>query len=390
MKKLSSRIAALPTSAATAVDYMVKARRAAGCDVVSFCVGEPDFPTPPIPAEAGIRAIREGKTGYTAPAGTPELRQAICEAMERECGLRYTPSMVAVTTGAKYAVYAAVMAMAEDGDEFIIPTPCWPSYAPIVTLCHGKVVYAEGSPERDYKLTPETLRSVITERSKALILNDPCNPSGAVYDREELAALMEVCREADLYVVADEVYSGILYDGRSFVPAASVSRDAFERTVTVSGVSKSYAMTGWRLGWACASEELIAAMTVFLNHTTGNPSTIAQEAALAALRSGEEDTEHMSRIYEQRRNVLLSALRELGLDCPTPAGAFYIMADVRSTALPDGNDFAMALLEEENVAVVPCADYGFPGFVRFAYTLDTEEMEEGIARLRRFLGKERP
>lgn len=388
MKKLSPTVTALPVSAATAVDMLVRRRRAEGRDVVSFCVGEPDFPTPVDIAEAGIAAIRAGETKYTDPAGTPELRQAVSGYYLRQYGLCYEPQQVVVTDGAKYAVCAAAGAMAVPGDEFILPTPCWPSFDPIVRMWQGVPVHAAGERRSGGKLTPDALRRAVSEKSKALIINNPCNPTGAVYTAGELAELMEVCREYDLYVIADEVYGALTYDGLRFTPCAALSEDARERTVTVGGASKSYAMTGWRLGWGCANPELARAMAVLVNHSTGSPCSVAQSAALCALRGDGSVTETMRRAYERRRDILLPALRRLGLVCAEAQGAFYILSDVSAFA-PDGESFARELMDGWDVAVVPGRDFGAPECVRFAYTLSEERMAEGLRRLEEYLKEKR-
>lgn len=391
MKELSRALSLIPVSAPTAVDTLVKERRAAGETIISFCVGEPDFATPWYISEAGMEAIRGGKTKYTQPSGTPALRRAAAESLQKDYGLSYDWQQVVITTGAKYAVYAAVMAICDSGDEVIVPAPLWPSYRPILRLAGVTAVTVDCRAEDDWKLTAKALCAAASVRTKALILNNPNNPSGMVYYREDLLPLAEACREADLYVIADEVYGRLIYDGRTFTPAAAVSADMKERTVTIGGVSKGYAMTGWRIGFAAAPEEIARRMSVFVNHTTGGPCTISQEAALCALTGPDDESRRMCAAYEQRRNAVCDALAAVPYtQFRRPQGAFYILLDAREAiermdGVKNDLDFAMQLLNEENVAVVPCADYGVPGFLRLSYTLEISEALTGAERMAAFV-----
>ena len=396
MKELSRVLTKIPVSAPTMIDMLVKERRAKGEEILSFCVGEPDFATPQEVSAAGIAAIENGCTKYTNPSGTAELRAAAAEAMEREYGLCYAPEQVVITTGGKYAVYAAVMATVNPGDEVILPAPYWPSFRPILELAGAEIVEIPCQVDNGFKLTAAELAAAVTDKTKLLILNNPNNPSGMVYSREELEPIAEVCRKADIYILSDETYGHLIYDGRVFTPMASVSDDAYARTITISGVSKTYSMTGWRIGFAAANPKIIKRMSVFLNHTTGSPCSISQEAALCALRSGGEDTEKMRAAYEERRNVLCEALKEIPLvGYYVPEGAFYVFVDVseaiaRMPGINDDLDFALWLLEEEYTAVVPCTDYGAPGFIRLSYTLDSTDAVDGAKRIARFIGGRLP
>ena len=391
MKALSKALSEIPVSAPTAVDALVRERRAAGEEIISFCVGEPDFETPPDIALAGIEAIRAGKTKYTNPSGIPELRRAAAEQLFSRDGLSYESSQVVVTTGAKYAVFAAVMAICDPGDEVIVPSPMWPSYRPILRLCGVALREVVCSAETGYKLTPAALAGACTEKTKAMILNNPNNPTGMLYSPAELAALAAVCREKDIYVISDEIYGRLAYDGRVFLPMAAAGEEMAERTVTITGVSKSYAMTGWRIGFAAASKEIARRISILVNHTTGSPCSVSQEAALAALLGTDAETETMRSVYEARRNTIVPALRKVPfVSFTVPEGAFYILLDVReairrSDSLKDDFTFAMELLREERVALVPCADYGAPGHLRISYTLEEPEALEGIARLAAFV-----
>ena len=387
MKPLSNS-AALPVSATFHIDQRARALAAEGRDIISFCVGEPDVAAPEAAAEAGVRAVRAGDTRYTHVAGTLALRQAIADALLRDAGVSYRPAQIAVTTGAKFAVYAAALVLCDPGDEVILPAPCWTSYAHLLRLAGARPVIVPCGAENGYRLTPAQLSGAVTPRTKALILNDPCNPTGAVYPAAELSALADVCRQADLYVIADEIYASLVYAPATFT-AAAVSEDMYARTVTVGGVSKRYAMSGWRIGYAAGPAEVIRAVTAVCSHTTGCPAAPSQAAAAAALTGPQASVERMRRLFCARRDRLLPALNEIpGVSCVPPDGAFYALCDVRGAltdALPDDRAFAAALLEREGVAVVPDTDFCAPGTVRLSYTLPEQRMLEGATRMARFV-----
>jgi len=391
MKKLSDKVTGLSVSAALAVDLRAKALEKEGRRVVNFCVGEPDFPTPGPICDAGIQAIRSGKTKYTNASGSPGLKTAVCRSLQERFGLSYTEGNIAVTAGGKYAVYAAVCTLTDPGDEVILPAPYWTSYRHIITLSGAMATVVTGTPENGWKLTPEALRNAATEKTKALILNNPNNPSGALYSRAELTALYEVIRELDLYVICDEIYDCFAFTEEGFVSFASLSEDAKERTVLINGMSKDYAMTGWRLGFMAAGREIIAGVSAMLSHTTGCPSAISQEAAIAALGGSQEERLTMSRLFRERRDLLVSELSGIpGFTFTVPEGAFYLMpliTEPLDRLYPDGTAFAEAILLEAGVATVPCADYGVPKAVRLSYSLSPEEIREGARRIRDFVNE---
>lgn len=394
MKPLSKTVSALPVSAALAVDLRAKALCAKGRDIISFCVGEPDFDTPEPVKRAGICAIESNDTKYTNASGTQALRAAVCAVLLRDHGIKYDASNIAITTGAKYAVTASILALTDPGDEVVLPAPFWPSYDSIIRLSGATPAHIPCSPEAGWKLTPGQLERAVTPQTKALILNHPNNPTGAVYTRKELAALAKVCQAHDLFVLSDEIYSHLTYTDEPFCAAASINADMFDRTVTIGGVSKAYAMTGWRIGYVAAGLEIIRAISALLSHTTGSPNSIAQAAAVEALLGPQEIKLRMKQTFQARRDRLFEALREIpGIQFTHPQGAFYAMLDLR-TLLKDGNfkseaDFALQLLEDEGVAAVPCTDFGAPGYLRLSYTLDEARMLEGVARLRRFVERNR-
>ena len=391
MKTRSKTVSDLPVSAALAVDLRAKALMKSGVDVVSFCVGEPDCAAPEAANAAGICAIESGGMKYTNASGAMPLRAAIADALERDYGLSYGPGQIVVTPGAKYAVYASVLAIANPGDEIILPAPYWASYYQIVRLAGAVPVTVPCLPENCWKLTAHQLANAVTEKTKALILNNPNNPTGAVYSRGELAALLAVCREQDLFVIADEIYGRLCYTEEPFCAAASVSNDAKARVVTINGVSKAYAMTGWRIGYAASdAAALVSSLSALLSHTVGSPNTAAQAAAEAALRGFPDDTERMRRLFFHRRDLLIRALSDVpGLRFTEPEGAFYVLLDVRGPiargGFSDEADFALRLLNEAGVAAVPCADFGAPGCLRLSYTLEETRMLEGVRRLAQFL-----
>ncbi len=391
MKNLSEKITSLPVTAALTVDLRARALAAEGRNIINFSVGEPDFPTPDFVCTAGCEAIRNGHTRYTNASGSPQLKKKIAEYYKKRYGLDYETGNIAVTAGGKFAVYAAVTALVNPGDEVILPAPYWTSYYHIITLAGAVPVICNPGPENGFKLTADLLREKISPKTKAVILNNPNNPSGVVYSRSELEKFAEVFREADLYVIADEIYDHLVYGGADFACAASLDEDMKKRTLVINGVSKSYAMTGWRIGYILAEERIIKVISALLSHTTGNPNSIAQEAAITALENGDEAASEMCRAYEKRGKKLADALAGFdGLEFAVPEGAFYIMPCLKGRLLEkftDGAGFALALLEKAGVAVVPCSDYGVERGFRISYSVSDSELEEGISRITNFLSE---
>ncbi len=388
MRPLSNRVRTLPVSATLLMDERRKELERSGRDVVSFCVGEPDFPAPAAACDAGIACIQRGGARYTNASGTIALKEAAAAALRRDHALDYAPAQIVATAGAKYAVFAAVATLAGDGDEVVVPAPYWTSYPAIVRLAGATPVIAPCAAEDGFKLTPAALRAAVTPRTRALILNNPNNPSGAVYAPGELAALAEVCRDADLYVIADEIYSGLVYDGAPFLSAAAVSADMRARTVTVHGVSKTYAMTGWRIGYAASEQaDVIHGMAALLSHTTGCPSAVSQAAAVAALTGSQTEAARMREAFSRRRDRLDAALTAAGVPHNRPQGAFYLMADVRAYlggAYPGDLSLALSLLETAGVAATPLSAFGLPGYLRLSYTLEDSRLDEGVRRMAAF------
>jgi len=366
-------------SVTLAISAKAKQMKAEGRNVISLSAGEPDFDTPEHIKEAAVRALKEGFTKYTPATGTPELKKAICEKFARDNGLEYTPSQVIVNCGAKHTIYLAIQALVEEGDEVVVPVPYWVSYPEQVRLAGGMPVFAP--PGNDLKLKPEALREVLSPRTKAVIVNSPCNPSGVVYTEEELEALGEVLAEARVWVISDEIYEKLVYDGQEHFSIASVVPELKERTVVVNGVSKAYAMTGWRIGYAAGPEEVISAMGKIQSQETSNPNSIAQAAALAALTGPQERVGEMVRAFDERRRYVVGRLQAMpGVSCQTPKGAFYVFPDVSGLGR-DSVSLCNWILEELEVACVPGAGFGMEGRIRISYAAGMEALKEAMDRL---------
>lgn len=394
MKELSRIASEVRASTTLAVDSLAKQMRAEGQDVIGFGTGEPDFDTPDNIKEAGIKAIREGKTKYTPAAGLPELRKVIAANMKKEFGLDYDFTQITVASGAKHNVYIALSALINPGDEVVLPAPYWVSYYEMIRMVGGVPFIVEAGEAQHFKITAQQLDSVIGKRTKALILNNPSNPTGMLYSREELMEIAEVCKKHDIYVISDEIYSSLVYDGREFVSFASLSEDAYERTIIINGVSKSYAMTGWRIGYAASNKRIAKIMSNFLSHSTGAPGTMNQVAAIEAVKGPQEGVNDMRRVFEERRNYIVERMNSIdGVSCIMPNGAFYVMMNIDKLIgrtmggklIENDDDFAMAFLEKALVAVVPCSGFGAPGFVRWTYAASMENIKEGLNRLEKFL-----
>ena len=396
MKELSRIAEGVNPSTTLAMDSLAKQMKADGLDVIAFGTGEPDFITPENIREAGIAAINAGRTKYTPAAGLPELRRAIADKLKHDFGLDYDFSQIVTASGAKHNVYIALRALIDPGDEVILPAPYWVSYTEMVSICGGVPVIVEATEESGFKISAAQLEAAVTEQSKCFILNNPSNPTGMLYTKQELKALAEVCKKHDLYVVADEIYSSLVYDGKEFFSFASLSKDAYERTILVSGVSKSYAMTGWRLGFSASSQKLAKVMSSYLSHSTGGPATMTQFAALEAITGAQDTVEAMRKVFEERRNYLVENINKInGVSCIMPDGAFYVMMNISDLIgktlggkeIYNDDDFAMAFLEKALVAVVPCSGFGMKGFVRWTYAASMENIKEGLARLEKFLNE---
>lgn len=396
MKSLSSVASVVQASTTLAIDSLAKQMKADGLNVVGFGTGEPDFDTPDNIKEAANAAIAAGKTKYTPAAGIVPLREAVVTRLREDCGLEYDYSQVVIASGAKHCVYVALMALLNPGDEVIIPAPYWLSYSEMVHMAGGKAVIITATEQQNFKITPEQLEAAITPNTKVFMINNPSNPTGMLYNRKELLALMEVCTKHDLYVISDEIYYGLVYDEKEFVSIPSLSEDLKERTILINGVSKAYAMTGWRIGYAVARKDIATIMSNYLSHSTGAPSTISQWAAVEALTGPQDCIEAMRKIFEVRRNYIVSRINAIeGVSCIVPEGAFYVMMNIESLkgrtlggrVINNDDDFALAFLEKAMVAVVPCSSFGAPDFIRWTYAASMESIREGMDRLEKFLAE---
>ncbi len=394
MTRIARRVAALVESATLAITERAKQMRAAGVDVVSFGAGEPDWDTPDHVKEAGIEAIRSGKTKYTASSGLLELREAIAAKLAKENGLTYAPAQVLVTTGAKQAIFNVILTLCEEGDEVLVPSPYWVSYPVMVTASGARAVTVETREEDGFRLRPEALTRALTPRSRLLILNSPNNPTGAVMRREDVEEIARIVVANGLYVLSDEIYEKLLFGGARHHSVAQVSREAFERTVVVNGLSKSFAMTGWRMGYAAGPKEVIDAAGRLQAQSTSNPTSISQYAALAALRGPQEFSSRMAKEYEQRRDYVCGRLKEMpGVTCVRPEGAFYVFPNVSKLygrtlggrTVASSSQLAEVLLEKAQVAVVPGEAFGSDAHIRLSYATSMESLKKGLDRIDAFL-----
>lgn len=394
MKPVSKIAEAVRASTTLAVDSLAKQMKADGLDVVGFGTGEPDFNTPDNINMAGIRAICDGKTKYTPAAGIIPLRKAIAQRLKEDCGVDYDYTQIVVASGAKHSVYIALAAITNPGDEIIIPAPFWVSYYEMVRMVGGTPVIVEAGEEQNFKITAQQLEAAITEKTKCLMLNNPSNPTGIIYSADELRAIADVCVKHDLYILADEIYYQLIYDGIEFTSIASLGDEVKERTLLVNGVSKSYAMTGWRVGYCAANKTLAKIMSNFLSHSTGAPSTISQWASVEALTGPQEGIEAMRLAFLERRDYIVKRINSIpGVSCIVPNGAFYVMMNIEQLIgktlggklIENDDDFAVALLEKALVAVVPCSGFGMKNFVRWSYAASMENIEKGLDRLEKFV-----
>lgn len=394
MKPISAMAKNVHASTTLAIDSMYKEMKAKGLDVVGFGAGEPDFPTPSHIVEAAVRALHEGKTKYTPASGLPELKAAVCDRMKEDCHISYTPANVLIASGAKHNLFIAFSVLLDPGDEVVLPAPYWVSYAEMIAMCGGVPVVVRADESQRFKITPEQLEAAITPRTKCLCLNSPSNPSGMIYSREELLALAEVCVRHDLYIISDEIYYCLVYDGNKAVSMATLGEEIKQRTLVINGVSKAYSMTGWRIGYTMANEELTRAMSNFVSHSTGAPATFAQWGAVEALRGPQDQTEVMRQAFEQRRNLIVERINAIpGVSCLKPEGAFYVMMNLRQligqelygVKIENADDFAGVFLDHGHVAVVPCTGFAAPEFVRLSYAVGVDTINAGMDRLEAFL-----
>ncbi len=390
-RTFASRLSVVAPSITLAMNSRALELKAKGVDVFAFGVGEPDFEPPAHVLDAAKRAIDAGCSKYTAVTGIPALKQAICEATERMRGWLPKPENVCVSVGAKHTLFNLALALFEPGDEVVIPKPYWVSYPEQVRIVGATPVLVDTREEDGWKLSPAQLERSLSPKTKAIILCSPSNPTGAAYTEDETRALVDVLRKHDCWLIVDEIYAELVYEGFRFASAAKVAPDLRDRMIVVDGVSKTFAMTGWRIGWALAPAPLIKAMDVVQGQSTTNPAAVAQHAAVAALKGSTEDLVRIRATFEKRRNAMVAGLSSIpGIKCRKPEGAFYAFADCRGLlgldwngkALANDEDIAYWLLDKAHVAAVPGSGFGAPGYLRFSYAASEERIAAGVAAIR--------
>lgn len=397
MSRISRRIGAISESATLAVDAKAKALKAAGRPVIGFGAGEPDFPTPDYIVEAALEAARDPKNHrYSPAAGLPELREAIAEKTLRDSGYEISASQVLVTNGGKQAVYNTFATLLDPGDEVIVPAPYWTTYPEAIQLAGGKPVSIFAGPEQGYKVTVEQLESALTERTKVLLFVSPSNPTGAVYSPEQVREIGQWAASKGLWVVTDEIYEHLTYGDASFSSIATLAPELEDRVVVLNGVAKTYAMTGWRVGWMAGPADVIKAATNLQSHATSNVANVSQRAALAAVAGPLDAVNEMKTAFNRRRLAIVEGLNAIdGLHCPTPEGAFYAYSDVRGLLGREirgvvnntSAELAAFILEQAEVAVVPGEAFGPSGYIRMSYALGDADLAEGVARIANLLGE---
>ena len=396
VKAVSKIAEGVHASTTLAVDSLAKQMKEDGYDVIRFGTGEPDFNTPDNINMAAIAAICDGKTKYTPAAGIPALRKAIAKQLQDDCGLSYDYTQIVVASGAKHSVYIALAAITNPGDEIIIPAPFWVSYYEMVKMTGGVPVIVTAGEESGFKVTASQIEAAITDKTKCLMLNNPSNPTGMIYSKDELKSIAEVCVKHDLYILAHEIYYKLIYDGIEFTSIASLGDEVKERCLLINGVSKSYAMTGWRIGYCAANKQLAKIMSNYLSHSTGAPSTISQWAAVEAINGPQQSCEEMRKAFEERRDYIVQRMNSIpGVSCIKPNGAFYVMMNIEKLIgrtlggklITNDDDFAVAFLESAYVATVPCSGFGMKNFIRWSYAASMDNIKEALDRLEKFLAQ---
>ena len=398
MSFIAKRLSNIKPSPTIAVTTKARELQAAGKDVIGLGAGEPDFDTPDNIKQAAKNAIDKGETKYTAVDGTPALKEAIVRKFKRENGLDYTPANITVGAGGKQVIYNALMVTLNQGDEVIIPAPYWVSYPDITSLAEGVPVFVHGDPNNSFKIKAEDLRKVITNKTKWLILNSPSNPTGGAYSKKDLREIADVLLDyPHVHIMTDDIYEHIIYDGFKFHTIAAVEPKLKDRTLTLNGVSKSYSMTGWRIGYAAGSVELIKAIAMIQSQSTSNPTSISQAAAVEALNGPQDYIPKNAELFRKRRDMVVGLLNDIeGISCNKPEGAFYVFPSCKEligkktpagNILKNDNDFAAYLLEDALVAVVPGVAFGAEGFFRISYATSNEKLEKAIARIKEACAK---
>lgn len=383
--RLAQRLKEINPSATLAITSKAKKLKSEGKDVISFAAGEPDFDTPDFVKDSAIEAIKSGFTKYTPSTGIPELKQAVCEKFKKDNGLDYAPSQIIVSCGAKHSIFNALFVLVDPLDEVIIPSPFWVSYPEMVRLCQGIPKLIATSPGNNFKITSADIKKNISPKTKVIILNSPSNPTGSVLGAEELAGIAEICVENNIYVISDEIYEKIIFDNLRHVSIASLNQKIHDITITVNGLSKSFSMTGWRIGYLGARQEIADAISNLQDHSTSNPTSISQKAALSALAASDEFSKKLCLEFQKRRDYIVKRVKNIpGLDCIVPQGAFYLFCDISRTRL-DSLALAKQLLEEILVAVIPGEGFGRDDYIRLSFATGIPQIEKGLDRIEEWM-----
>lgn len=383
---LSKRAQSIKPSPTLAIDSKAKALKAQGVDIISFGTGEPDFDTPSNIKEAAKKAIDSGFTKYCPVAGTPDIKQAIIAKFKKDNNLEYKAEEIIVSCGAKHSLYNLFQAILGRGDELIVPAPYWVSYPDMAYLAEAKVKIVKTREEDGFRMKPEMLEKAVSKKTKALVMNSPSNPTGAAYTAEELKAIGDICVKHNVLIISDEIYEKLVFGGFKHVSIASLSPEIKQKTIVINGVSKSHAMTGWRIGYTAGSKEIIEAMTNMQSQSTSNPTSISLKAATEALNGPQDSVDHMRQEFEKRRDYIVGRLNAIkGVKCPTPQGAFYVFPNVKKAmkklGIADDSKFAEFLLEKAKIAVVPGSAFGAPGYIRLSYATSMDNIKNGVDRL---------
>ena len=385
--RLAARLSKINPSSTLAITAKAKKLRAEGKDIVNLAAGEPDFDTPDFIKAQGIQAIQSGFTKYTPSTGTPELKKSICEKFKNENGLSYEPSQIVVSCGAKHSIFNSLFVLTGPGDEVLIPLPYWVSYPEMVNLCEATPCLIPTDFKNNFKINAKDLEDHITKKSKVLILNSPSNPTGCVYSRKELEEIAAVCVKNGIFVISDEIYEKLIFDGLKHVSMASLGNEIYSLTITVNGLSKSYSMTGWRIGYLGAPQEIVSALSKVQDHSTSNPTSISQKAGLAALNTPEDFSKGICQEFQKRRDYAVLRLKDIKkISFNLPQGAFYIFCDISLTGLTS-DVFAERLLEEAFVSLIPGRGFGRNDFVRLSFATSLEQLEKGFDRIEKWVGQ---
>ncbi len=387
MLHINRRIKDIVGSTTLAITARAKELAAQGHDVVNFAAGEPDFDTPDFIKKAGIKAIESGMTKYTPSIGTQDLREAIAAKFQKDNGLIYKPNQIVVSCGAKHSLFNIIQVLVDDGDDVVFQSPYWVSYPEMVKAAGGKSVIVPTNAVSGFKMTPDLLKKHITPKTKILIINSPSNPTGVMYDKEELARIAEICVARKIYVISDEIYEKLVYDASVSTSIASLSKEIFDLTLTVNGVSKAYAMTGWRIGYAAGAVEIMEYIKKYQDHSTSNPASISQAAALEALKASQESVDQMRQIFKKRRDLMLQCLdRVEGISYIRPEGAFYVFCDF--SKIGDAALIAKQMLDDIKVAGIPGDGFGASDYIRFSFATSEARIQEGISRVAKWIANQ--